>query len=181
MTFELTPLSGLYIIGLNPFRDQRGWFARYYCKNEFEEGGLTAEWVQMNHSFTQTKGSLRGMHYQHPPYGEIKMVRCIAGAIFDVVVDIRKDSPTFLQWFGTELSAENQAMLYIPKGFAHGFQTLKDNTELLYHHSDYYTPAAEAGIYYKDPMLGISWPIPIADISKRDETLPPLTKEFKGI
>jgi dTDP-4-dehydrorhamnose 3,5-epimerase len=181
MTFKPTPLAGLYTVGLNPFRDQRGWFARYYCKNEFQESGLTAEWVQMNHSFTETKGSLRGMHFQHPPYGEIKMVRCIAGAIFDVVVDIRKDSPTFLQWFGTELSAQNQAMLYIPKGFAHGFQTLQDNTELLYHHSDYYTPAAEAGIYYKDPMLGISWPMPIADISKRDEAHPLLTKEFKGI
>lgn len=181
MTFHQTPLSGLYIVDLTPFQDKRGWFARYYCKDEFAQIGHTAEWVQMNHSFTALKGSLRGMHYQLPPFREIKLVRCIAGAVFDVAIDLRQDSPTFLRWFGVELSAENRRMFYIPEGFAHGFQTLSDNCELLYHHSAYYTPSAEAGLRYDDPLTGIRWPLPPADVSDRDKTHLLLTKAFKGI
>lgn len=138
MIFTETLLKGSYIIELSAFTDDRGWFARTYCKNEFAAIGHTAEWVQMNHSFTKDKGAIRGMHYQLPPFSEIKMVRCIAGAVYDVIVDLRKDSPTFLQWYGTELSAANKKMLYIPEGFAHGFQTLQNDCELIYHHSQFY-------------------------------------------
>jgi dTDP-4-dehydrorhamnose 3,5-epimerase len=181
MIFRPTPLDGAYVVDLKPFQDNRGWFARYYCKEEFSVIGHTAEWVQMNHSFTADHGSLRGMHYQIPPFREIKLVRCIAGAVYDVAIDLRRDSPTFLQWFGVELSAMNRKMLYIPEGFAHGFQTLSDNCELLYHHSAYYTPSAEAGLRFDDPLTGIRWPLPPAGLSERDKTHPLLTQAFKGI
>jgi dTDP-4-dehydrorhamnose 3,5-epimerase len=181
MIFNVTPLSGAWLIDLELFSDSRGWFARYYCKNEFAQIGHTKEWVQLNHSVSYEKGTLRGMHFQHPPYREIKMVRCIAGAVFDVIVDLRRDSPTFLQWFGAELSAANRRMLYIPEGFAHGFQTLEANTELLYHHAEFYTPGAEGGYRYDDPAISISWPLPVAVISDRDSAHTPIDKNFKGI
>src|SRR6478752_4125211 len=135
MKFTETSLKGSYTIDLNLFKDERGWFARTYCKNEFETIGHAKEWVQLNHSFTKQKGAIRGMHYQLPPFSEIKMVRCIAGAVYDVIIDLRKDSETFLKWFGVELSAENKKMIYIPEGFAHGFQALTNDCELIYHHS----------------------------------------------
>ncbi len=172
MIFTSAPLQGSYIIDLSPFKDGRGWFARTYCKNEFKEIGHHTEWVQLNHSFTLNKATIRGMHYQLSPCEEIKMVRCIAGVIYDVIIDLRKDSVTYLKWFGIELSAENKKMLYIPKGFAHGFQTLADNCELIYHHSEFYTPSAEAGLYYNDPRLSISWPLPMTEISERDAKHP---------
>ena len=181
MKFTPTSLKGVFIVDLQPFADSRGWFARTYCKNEFEEIGHTKEWVQLNHSFTNKKGAVRGMHYQLPPFSEIKMVRCIAGAVYDVVVDIRKGSATFLQWTGVELSAANKKMIYIPEGFAHGFQTLTDNCELLYHHSSYYTPGAEGGIRYDDQLVNIKWPLAVTDISDRDLAHPLLTGSFKGI
>jgi len=181
MTFTPTPLPGSYVIEPSPFKDERGWFARVYCKKEFAAIGHNKEWVQLNHSVTYAKGALRGMHYQLPPFKEIKMVRCIAGAVFDVIVDIRKGSPGFLQWYGVELSAQNRKMLYIPEGFAHGFQALTENCELLYHHSEYYTPAAEAGIRYNDPLLNIRWPLPVTDISVRDTQHPLLDNQFNGI
>jgi dTDP-4-dehydrorhamnose 3,5-epimerase len=181
MIFHPTKLAGSYIIDLEPRSDERGWFARFYCKNEFNQIGHTKEWVQLNHSVSYEKGTLRGMHFQLPPFREIKMVRCIAGAIFDVIVDIRKDSPTFQQWIGVELSAANKKMLYIPEGFAHGFQTLSDNCELIYHHSEYYTPGAEGGLRYDDPALKIEWPLPVAVISARDEGHPYVNEQFKGI
>jgi len=181
MIFSPTPLSGSFSIDLNPFSDERGWFARYYCKNEFKEIGHDAEWVQMNHSFTKHLGSVRGMHYQEGEYKEIKLVRCIAGKVYDVIIDIRKDSPTFLKWFSIELSAENKKMLYIPAGFAHGFQCLSDNCELLYHHSAFYTPGRETGISYNDPAVNIEWPIEITVISERDKNHPFITNNFKGI
>jgi len=146
MIFTETILKGSYEITLTPHGDSRGWFARTYCKNEFEQIGHQAEWVQINHSFSAQKGTVRGMHFQNPPYAEIKMLRCIAGSVYDVIVDLRKNSPTFLKWYGTELSAANKKMLYIPAGFAHGFQTLSDDAELIYHHTEFYTPEAEAGI-----------------------------------
>ena len=181
MIFTPTPLTGSYVIGLEPFSDERGWFARFYCEKEFERIGHTKKWVQLNHSTTYAKGSLRGMHFQLPPFREIKMVRCIAGAVYDVIIDIRKDSATFLQWFGIELSAANKNMLYIPEGFAHGFQCLTGNCELIYHHSEFYTPNAEGGIRFDDPMVNIQWPLPAGVLSARDGAHPYLTDDFKGI
>lgn len=181
MIFHPTKLAGSYIIDLEPRSDERGWFARYYCKNEFAQIGHQQEWVQMNHSVSYEKGTLRGMHFQLPPFREIKMVRCIAGAVFDVIVDVRKDSPTFLQWIGLELSAANKKTLYIPEGFAHGFQTLSGNCELIYHHSEYYTPGAEGGLRYDDPVLKIDWPLPVTVLSERDGGHPYVNEQFKGI
>ena len=181
MTFSETNLQGSYVIDLNTFTDERGWFARTYCKNEFHAIGHIAEWVQMNHSFTRQKGSIRGMHYQLPPFSEIKMVRCIAGAVYDVIVDLRKGSSTFMQWFGTELSAANKKMLYIPEGFAHGFQTLTSDCELIYHHSQFYTPGAEGGIKFDDPSIKINWPMPVTAVSERDNQHPLLDEHFKGL
>lgn len=181
MIFTPTSLGGSYIIDLEPWTDERGWFARYYCKDEFQKIGHSKEWVQMNHSVTNKKGSIRGMHFQVNPYKEIKMLRCIAGSVYDVIIDLRKDSDTFLQWMGVELSAVNKKMLYIPEGFAHGFQCLNDNCELIYHHSEFYKPGAEAGIRYDDPLVNIEWPLPPTVISPRDEQHPYLNENFKGI
>jgi len=181
MTFQPTFINGLYVIELDLFRDERGWFARTFCKEEFKKAGFDNEWVQMNHSFTNQKGTLRGMHFQFPPYSEIKMVRCIAGSVFDVAIDLRKNSATFLQWFGIEISAENKKMILIPDGFAHGFQTLQNNCELIYHHTNFYTPDAEAGIKYNDPGIGIKWPLPVNEISKKDDNYAYLNENFKGI
>jgi len=181
MIFTETSLKGSYVIGLTVFSDDRGWFARTYCKNEFHAIGHTGEWLQMNHSFTKQRGAIRGMHYQLPPFSEIKLVRCIAGAVFDVIIDLRQGSPTFLKWFGIELSAENKKMLYIPEGFAHGFQTLQDDTELVYHHSQLYTPGAEGGIKFDDTKININWPLAVTNISERDSQHPLLNENFKGL
>ena len=181
MIFTETPLKGSYVIGITPWGDSRGWFARTYCKKEFEQIGHHNEWVQMNHSFSAKKGTVRGMHYQLPPHSEIKMLRCIAGSVYDVIVDIRKGSPTFLQWFATELSAENKNMMYIPAGFAHGFQTLTDNTELIYQHAEFYAPEAEAGLLYNDTAFGIQWPLAVTEISERDTKHPIIDSTFKGL
>ena len=135
----------------------------------------------MNHSVSYAKGTLRGMHFQHPPFREIKLVPCIAGTVMDVIVDIRQGSPTFLQWQAVELSAENNRMIYIPEGFAHGFQTLQDNSALIYHHTEFYTPGAEGGIRYDDPLVGIQWTLPVSIISQRDAGHPLLDHKFKGI
>lgn len=181
MTFTPLALLGSYEITPSPFADSRGWFARTYCKNEFAAIGHEKEWVQLNHSFTTNKGTIRGMHYQLPPFREIKMVRCIAGAVFDVIVDLREGSPTFLQWYGTKLSATNKKMLYIPEGFAHGFQTLADDSELIYHHSEFYTPGYEGGIRHSDPMVNIQWPLALTNISDRDAQFSFINPNFKGI
>ncbi len=181
MIFTESKLQGSYTIELEPFTDERGWFARYFCMDEFSQIGHMNEWLQMNHSATYKKGSLRGMHYQLPPFSEIKLVRCIAGAVFDVIIDIRKDSKTILQWFGAELSAANKKMMYIPEGFAHGFLCLTDNCELLYHHTEFYKPNVEAGIKYDDPKINIEWPMPVTVISERDRSHPYLNENFKGI
>lgn len=181
MIFTETSLPGSYVIELTPFRDERGWFVRSYCKNEFSRIGHSKDWVQLNHSFTKHKGTLRGMHFQLPPYGEIKLVRCIAGSVLDVIIDLRRDSATFLQWTAVELSAANKKMIYIPEGFAHGFQALTDDCELIYHHSAFYTPGSEGGIRHDDPMIGITWPLDVTNISDRDRQHPLLTSQFKGI
>lgn len=181
MNFTPTPLKGSFIIQLMPFNDDRGWFVRTFSKNEFKEIGINYEWVQMNHSYTASKGTIRGMHYQVPPYKEIKMVRCIRGMVYDVIIDIRKESPTFLHWYGIELSATQMNMIYIPEGFAHGFQALTDDCELIYHHSEFYIPNAEEGIKYNDPLINIQWPLAVSRISERDKNHPSLTENFKGI
>lgn len=181
MNFSPARLDGVYIIDLQPVADSRGWFARTYCKNEFAAIGHTKEWVQLNHSFTAKKGTVRGMHYQLQPFSEIKLVRCVAGAVMDTVIDLRKGSKTFLNWISVELSADNKKMIYIPEGFAHGFQALSDNCELIYHHSAFYTPGSEGGIRYDDPMVNIQWPLPVADISERDLSHQLLNESFKGI
>ena len=180
MKFLPTILNGSFTIQLDPINDERGWFARYFCKKEFSTIGHEKEWVQMNHSFSLKKGTLRGMHFQKPPYSEIKLVRCIQGSVFDVIIDLRKDSPTFLKWFGAALSAENKLMMYIPEGFAHGFQTLEDNSGLLYMHTAYYSPEAEDGLRYNDPQVNISWPLEISEISMRD-TNHDLLEKFNGL
>jgi dTDP-4-dehydrorhamnose 3,5-epimerase len=181
MNFVPTPLPGAFIVEPQPLTDDRGWFMRYYCKDEFRQIGHDKEWVQCNHSLTIRKGTIRGMHYQLPPYGEIKLVRCIAGAVYDVIIDLRSGSPGFLQWFGVELSAGNKKMLYIPAGFAHGFQVLADNSELLYHHSEFYKPGSEGGIRYDDPTMRINWPLDVSVLSERDRQHPFLNDNFKGI
>lgn len=181
MIFTPIPLAGCYVIQLTPNNDDRGWFARTYCKREFSQIGYQDEWAQMNHSFTLLKGTIRGLHYQLPPHKETKLVRCVRGRIFDVVVDIRKGSPTFLKWHGIELSESLMNMLYIPEGFAHGFQTLTDECQLLYNHSAFYEPDSEAGIRYNDPLLNIRWPLELTVISDRDNDHELLLDNFKGI
>ena len=175
-----TKFSDLYIIEPNSFKDERGTFSRIYCENELKDiFGKNIK--QVNHSITKDKGTVRGLHFQYEPNVEIKMLKCIKGSVLDVVVDIRKNSLTFLKCFSVELTQENQKMIYIPKGFAHGFQTLEDNTELLYFHSSIYTPSNEGSLNVKDPILNIKWPLDIVNLSKRDETHDFLDNTFEGI
>ncbi|TCP59805.1 dTDP-4-dehydrorhamnose 3,5-epimerase [Rhodovulum bhavnagarense] len=180
MIFTPLPLEGAWKVTLDQREDSRGFFARVFCAREFGAHDLNTEWVQVNASFSRAEGTLRGLHFQRPPMAEVKLVRCVSGAIYDVIVDLRAGSPTYGQWTGLELSAQNGAMIYIPRGFAHGFQTLRPDTELLYFHSQYYSPAHEGGLHHADPALGINWPRPVADLSPRDagfaglETLDPI-------
>ncbi len=181
MKFIPQQLEGVYLVELNLLNDDRGSFARTYCKREFEQIGHQGEFVQMNQSWNTKKGTVRGMHYQVPPYSEIKVIRCIRGAVLDVVVDIRAGSPTFLQHMMVELSETNKTMIYLPRGFAHGFQTLTDQAELVYLHTEFFTPQADAGLNYSDPLLNIKWPLPVSVISEKDRNNPMLDKNFKGI
>ena len=181
MKFASTGLKGSYIIDIFPVEDERGWFVRTFCKEEFNEIGHTKEWVQLNQSFTNDAGTIRGMHFQIQPFSEIKLIRCIAGKIFDVIIDLRQNSNTFLKWFGIELSAENKKMIYIPAGFAHGFQTLTDNCQLIYHHTAIYMPGYEAGIKYDDKIININWPRPVTKVSERDKNHPLLSSSFEGL
>jgi dTDP-4-dehydrorhamnose 3,5-epimerase len=175
-----TAFSGLYIIEPNTFEDQRGAFSRIYCEDEMQDI-FTQSIKQINHSITKEKGTWRGLHFQYEPYAEVKMLKCIKGSVLDIVVDIRKNSPTFLKVFSLELSQKNQKMLCIPKGFAHGFQTLEDDTELLYLHSNVYSPLNEGGLNIKDPLLCINLPLEALNISQRDIQHPFLTNDFIGI
>ncbi len=168
MIFQETPLKGAFVIKLKRLEDERGFFARSYCQNEFEEYGLFPKVVQANVSYNKQKGTLRGMHYQTSPYEEAKIVRCTRGAIYDVIIDLRKDSPTYKQWFGIELSADNRETLFVPESFAHGFQTLLDHTEITYMVSQFYTPGSERGIRWNDPAIGIQWPLEVRVISPKD-------------
>jgi dTDP-4-dehydrorhamnose 3,5-epimerase len=181
MIFVQAPLAKAYVIELEPILDQRGCFARTFSQREFSAIGFNKPIVQINHSVTKQKGSIRGMHYQIQPACEIKIIRCVQGQVFDVMVDLRMGSPTFLQWHGVELSKVNMLMVYIPEGFAHGFQTLTDNVELIYHHSAFYCPEYERGLRFDDPLLAINWPLAVGAISLKDQRHPLIANNFKGI
>jgi dTDP-4-dehydrorhamnose 3,5-epimerase len=169
MLFTETPLKGAYVIDLEKRGDDRGFFARFFCVNEFKNKGLDDTFVQINNSLSTHQGTLRGMHYQLSPKAETKVVRCVRGALYDVILDVRPDSPTFGKSFGAELTAENRRMMYVPKGFAHGFLTLEDDTEALYLVSEFYAPEFERGIRWDDPKFNISWPLFPKVISEKDK------------
>ena len=172
MIFQPSPLAGAYIIDLQPIEDHRGFFARAWCQQEFQQHGLESRLVQCNLSYNQTSGTVRGMHYQIAPHKETKVVRCVRGRIFDVIIDLRRDSPTYLHWFGIELSAENRRMLYVPEGFAHGYQTLEPDAEVFYQVSEFYHPGSEQGIRWDDPAIAVDWPLEPTVISEKDKNYP---------
>jgi dTDP-4-dehydrorhamnose 3,5-epimerase len=174
MIFTETKLKGAFIVEIKQINDERGFFGRSWCRREMEEHGLNGNVVQSNTSFSKMKGTLRGLHYQKHPYEETKFMRCTKGAIYDVIVDLRKDSPTFLQWMGVELTEDNYKMLYVPKNFAHGFITLSDNSEVTYLVTEYYTPGAESGIRFDDKKLNIQWAVPVTVVSEKDRNHPDL-------
>jgi dTDP-4-dehydrorhamnose 3,5-epimerase len=169
MIFTETQIKGVYLIEPELIPDDRGFFARSFCKDEFQQLGLETDIVQCNISYNKKKGTLRGMHYQIPPFEEAKIVSCTKGSIYDVVVDLRKDSPTYLHWHAEELSSDSFRMLYIPKGCAHGFQTLEDNCIVYYQMGEYYYPECARGVRWNDPALGIVWPVPAGIISVKDK------------
>lgn len=172
MIFHQTPLVGAYVIELEQHGDERGFFARAWCAREFEQQGLVTDVAQVNLSYNKKRGTLRGMHYQVAPHDEVKLVRCIRGALYDAIIDLRKDSASYGQSFGVELSADNRKTFYVPAGFAHGFQTLEDDTEALYQVSSFYTPGAERGVRYDDARFEVQWPLPVAVISEKDANWP---------
>lgn len=172
MNFEKTRLDGATIIDIERREDARGYFGRTYCEREFAANGLPTGMVQTNMSLTRKAGTLRGMHFQLAPHAEDKLVRCVRGAIWDAIVDIRPDSPTYRQWIGVELSEENGRMLLVPKGFAHGFVTLTDDAAVNYQVSAFYTPESERGARHNDPAFNIDWPVPVLDMSDKDRNWP---------
>ena len=175
------PLAGAFLLEDEPLTDQRGRFARIYCARELEGVGLRKPLAQANVSLTRRKGSIRGMHFQTPPHAETKIVRCLQGAVFDVIIDLRRGSGTFLQWHGEVLSPERACAMLVPEGFAHGFQVMEEDAQLLYLHTDFYTPESEGGVRFDDPAVGIDWPLPPADVSDRDRNHPLIDNDFKGI
>ncbi len=181
--FEILPtgIGDLSVIVRKPIADERGSLTRIYSEDELARFGFASGIVQINHTTTAKKGALRGMHFQWPPHAEAKLVSCIRGRVFDVAIDLRKGSPSFLQWHGEELSAANHRALLIPEGFAHGFQTLEDGAELLYLHSAAYQPSAEGGVHHADPKIGICWPEPVMEVSARDAGHAFLDDTFEGI
>ena len=181
MLFNELKLKGAFVITPEPFIDERGFFLRSFCTKEFAQQGLVNTFLQINHSGTKTVGSIRGMHFQYPPYAEVKVVKCTKGAIADVIIDLRKNSPTFLQWEMVELNEVNKASIYIPQGFAHGFQTLTDDAEIIYLVSQVYNKESEGGIRFNDPAVAINWKMPVATISEKDQSIPYLDSTFKGI
>jgi len=173
MIFTETKLKGAFIVEIEKREDERGFFARAWCEREFETHGLSARWVQANIAFSKQKGTLRGLHYQVAPYAEVKLMRCVRGAMYDVIVDLRPESSTYLQWLGVELTSDNHRALYIPAGFAHGYQTLVDDTETFYPVSQFYTPGFERGVRWDDPAFGIEWPeVDERTISAKDRSWP---------
>ncbi len=181
LTVTDLPLPGLKRIERRIHGDARGFLTRLFCAEALAAAGFTHPVAAINHTFTATRGTVRGMHFQRPPHAEIKLVSCIRGEVWDVAVDLRHDSPTFLRWHAERLSAANGRALLIPEGCAHGFQTLADDCELVYAHSHAYVPAAEGGVRPDDPALAITWPLPIVGLSPRDQSHPPLTGDFPGI
>lgn len=178
MKFNPTPLAGACTIDLEKRGDDRGFFARLFCETEFAEAGLETRFLQINNSLSGSKGTLRGLHYQLPPAAEVKVVRCVRGALWDVILDLRAGSASFGKWFGAELSAENRTMMYVPRGFAHGFVTLTDDAEAIYLVSAAYSPDNERGVRYDDPAVGIEWPLQPAEISEKDRNWPDLDADF---
>ena len=176
-----SPFKNAFVLEAEPYIDYRGKFGRIYCQDELKQIGHYKQIVQINHSFTRKKGAIRGMHFQYPPKAEIKMVRCLRGSVFDVIVDLRGDSPTFLRWYGEVLSDDNLKMMYVPEGFAHGFQTLEEDSELLYLHTEFYSPEHEGGVRYNDPRLNISWPLEVTEVSQKDQEYSLLSNDFEGI
>jgi dTDP-4-dehydrorhamnose 3,5-epimerase len=175
--FKETKIDGVVVVELEERRDERGFFARAWCEREFAEQGLNPRVAQINLSHNRLKGTVRGMHYQNAPHQEAKLIRCVRGAIYDVAIDVRPESRSYGQWLATELTAENRRLLYVPEGCAHGFQTLKDDTEVLYQASEFYAPDAEAGFRWDDPAIGIEWPETAARvISDKDRSWP----DFEG-
>ncbi len=176
-----TPLQSAYVLEPEPVVDRRGKFARIYCCQELEQIGHHKPIVQINHSLTRQRGAIRGMHFQYPPEAEIKMVKCVAGSVYDVIVDLRRNSPTFRKWHSEILSAENMKMMYVPECLAHGFQVLEPNSELLYFHTQFYNPHCEGGVRFDDPIFNIQWPLEVTEISARDQNHPLLPEDFEGI
>jgi dTDP-4-dehydrorhamnose 3,5-epimerase len=172
MIFNETNIKGVFVIEIKRLEDNRGFFGRSWCKNEMEAHGLNPNVVQSNTSLSRQAGTLRGMHYQKHPFEETKLIRCTKGAIYDVVIDLRTDSSTYRNWFGIELSESNYKMLYVPEKFAHGFITLKDNCEVNYLVTQFYTPGCEAGLRWNDPRIGIKWPLEVKVISEKDNNFP---------
>ena len=172
MTFTETPLKGAWLIDIEPIADERGFFASAWAHDDYVRRGLDPTVVQCNIAWNRTRGTIRGIHFQKPPFDEVKIVRCTRGAILDVIVDMRTESPTFGQWTSTELTDANRRMLYIPKGFAHGYQTLTDDAETYYHVSAPYSAAHASGIRWNDRRLGIAWPLPVTVLSPRDNEWP---------
>jgi len=181
LTLHETPLTGLREVTRQLLGDERGFFTRLFCAEELAEHGFRAPIAQINQSHTQCRGTIRGMHFQHPPHAETKLVSCLRGRVFDVAVDLRHGSPTFLRWHAVELSADKHNSLLIPPGFAHGFQTLEDDCEMLYLHSAPYVAAAEGGICPTDDRLAIAWPLAMTACSERDRNHPALTSVFTGL
>lgn len=176
-----TPIPGAFLVETQPQADSRGAFARLYCAQSLADIMGQRQIVQINHSRTVRRGTVRGMHFQHPPHAEMKLVRCIRGRVWDVLVDLRAGSPTFMQWHAQELDMQAAHMLVIPEGCAHGFQALEPDSELLYLHTAFYTPGAEGGLRHDDPALAIPWPLEAVEISSRDRTHAMLQDDFAGI
>jgi dTDP-4-dehydrorhamnose 3,5-epimerase len=174
MKFTATAVDSAYVVDLEKREDERGFFARAWCVEEFAAHGLYPSFVQGNVGRSSRRGTLRGLHYQIAPHQEAKLVRCTAGAIFDVLVDVRPESPTFGRWIGVELTADNHRMLYVPEGCAHGYQALADDSEAFYLSTEFYAPTAERGVRFDDPAFGIQWPVPVTLISDKDRNLPDL-------
>jgi dTDP-4-dehydrorhamnose 3,5-epimerase len=168
MEFSSIEIPGAYVIKLTPYKDERGEFARLFCQDEFRQIGFNKTIAQINYSINKEKGTLRGLHFQKAPFEEVKIIRCLAGSVFDVIVDLRKDSPTFLKNFSIELTPHNYNAIFIPEGCAHGFQTLEHNSQLLYLHSQFYNKQSEGGVAYNDPSLNVQWPLIPKNMTDRD-------------
>lgn len=179
--FSPAPIAGLVLVQRKRLEDSRGFLSRFYCAEEFESAGVHGAISQINHTLTRRKGAVRGMHFQLPPHAESKLVSCLHGEIFDVAVDLRKNSPTFLKWHGEVLSAQNQRSMLIPEGFAHGFQAMTDDCEIIYLHTAAYRQTAEAALNATDPRLAIAWPLGITEMSDRDRGHAMLAADFEGI